>query len=932
MLSWRNFYYRIIRQPRKIAVAVVLLLLAFAYLSRVDRIEFYARYHEEIQFFKKLSNVVYVPHSFLPSKLERYDLIIPEKKLRELNSNLPPTYQNQLLTDQYKDTKSAVFQSDEQSYDVNVRYRGDTDAHWRDPQKSWFIDFKAEAYFENKEEMHLVIPVDRKYLVEELNFYRARKAGLVVPETKFVNFFVNGRRQGVYWMLEGASKDLLERQNVSGDVNFYASEDFTQIIAPGDNPFGTPNYWRKYSTELISSTDSYADLVALFDLINNTNDETFNRNIGTILDMDVFYQWQINQYLATSQHQSGQNMRFFFDITRGKFILMPWDIGLDSAPPALYEANYNKLITRILSNPEFLHERNKRLWAYVSDPANLEDDVQHYDALDRLTKVDFLKDSKKIESNLAYRKAVKLYRQQIIDRFNTLKSNLEHANAAGQVDVRITDGQAVVTISTNGFSAVALRKISLRTDACAGPFKLYADQNSNGRIDAADRPMGELTCSNGEYVRDDLPFIVYSKKNVSDPLYLKPGFNQANLIFTADQKAAITLIKSDTLTLGVYNAITNQAINNVSVRFVTDEVTFNYEVLTRTPTQFVAAYPQFRLSGADVVLPAGTHVFDHDVIVPPGMRLVVEPGALLQLGEGVSIYSRSPVVVRGTASLPVRVSGLRGAVWGSFSIIDANATSTIEYAQFDGGKDDFLFGNFSIGMVSVYHSPVVVRNSLFTNSKSDDGLNIKYGHAEVSGNQFVTNSFDGLDLDVTNARVSGNTFLNNGNDGIDISSFQPFIIQNVIKGSGDKCISVGENSQAIIFNNILDGCNFGFAAKDYSSPLVINNTIINNNFGFGAYQKKQIFGGGHPTIINSILWGNKQLSEMDAKSSVDIMFSDVQGGWAGEGNRDAEPKLANGFVVPTSDLANAGSAEKLQSLIGVTFDKVPMGAISQSFK
>lgn len=932
MVNWRNLYYRIVKQPHKIAAVLFVVLLAGVYVASVDRVTFYQKYHEEIQFFKKLSNVVYLPYSFFPSKLDRYDIIISEKKWRELDKNLPPIYQNQLLTEQYKDTKSAIFRASGVDYDVNVRYRGDTDAHWRDPQKSWFIDFKKEAYFDNKEEIHLVIPVDRKYLVDELNFYRARKAGLVVPETKFVNLFVNGRRQGVYWMLEGASKDLLERQNIPGDVNFYASDDFTHIIAPNSNPFGSLGYWRRYSSELHSSTDNYGDLAKLFDLINNADDQTFGSSISDILDVDVFYQWQINQYLATSQHQSGQNMRFFFDTSRGKFILMPWDIGIDPAPPALYEANYNKLVTRILSNPEFLNERNKRLWAYVGNPANLEDDLRHYDELDRQTKVDFLKDGKKVESSLAYRKEVGLYRQQFIDRFNLLKSNLENSNAAGRVDVRAVDGQAMISISTTGFSSVSLGSIALTVERCGGPFKLYADENGNGRVDAPDRPMGELTCINNKYARDDLRFTVFSKKDLSDPAYLVPGYNQASLIITADRSADIKLFKADTLTLEMKNGVTGQDVPQMSVRFTTDDFSFDFDALNRTPAQFVAANPQFRLSGSDVMLGSGRHVFDRDVIVPSGTRLVVEPGASLQLGAGVSIYSKSPVTMRGTVQSPIRVSGSGGAVWGSFAIIDVNATSTIEYTQFDGGSEDYLFGNYVSGMVSIYHSPALIRYNIFSNSKSDDGLNVKYGYAEIFKNKFITNSADALDLDVTNSKVVGNEFLKNGNDGIDISSLRPYIAENVIRGSGDKCISVGENSQAVIFNNILDGCNFGFAAKDYSSPLVIHNTIINNNFGFGAYLKKQIFGGAHPIIINSILWGNKQLSEIDEKSKVDILFSDVQGGWPGEGNRNSEPKLTNGFVDVTSDLAAAGSAEKLRSLIGIELDKAPMGAIPQLFK
>jgi hypothetical protein len=51
--------------------------------------------------------------------------------------------------------------------------------------------------------------------------------------------------------------------------------------------------------------------------------------------------------------------------------------------------------------------------------------------------------------------------------------------------------------------------------------------------------------------------------------------------------------------------------------------------------------------------------------------------------------------------------------------------------------------------------------------------------------------------------------------------------------------------------------------------------------------------GGITTITNSILWGNSTLQIAETQGTVSVTFSDVQGGWPGEGNIDADPCFAD---------------------------------------
>ncbi|MHC4889564.1 MAG: hypothetical protein ACYTEO_08920 [Planctomycetota bacterium] len=80
-----------------------------------------------------------------------------------------------------------------------------------------------------------------------------------------------------------------------------------------------------------------------------------------------------------------------------------------------------------------------------------------------------------------------------------------------------------------------------------------------------------------------------------------------------------------------------------------------------------------------------------------------------------------------------------------------------------------------------------------------------------------------------------------------------------------------------------------------SSPAVANCTIIGNTAateGGGMYNESN----SEPNVANSILWGNSpnQIVDVDVPdpnwdSSTTVICSDVQGGWVGTGNIDADP-------------------------------------------
>jgi hypothetical protein len=171
-----------------------------------------------------------------------------------------------------------------------------------------------------------------------------------------------------------------------------------------------------------------------------------------------------------------------------------------------------------------------------------------------------------------------------------------------------------------------------------------------------------------------------------------------------------------------------------------------------------------------------------------------------------------------------------------------------------------------------------------------DGFTITAGNASGSnqcsgGGMYNYNS----ELTLTNCTFSGNSASEGGGGMYNYYYSDPNIVNCTFSG-----------------NSAYDGggmCNY-----DQSSPTVTNCTFIGNSadYGWGGGMSNV---GSSPNVTNCILWGNTAPAGAqiynDGTSSPTVGFSDVQGGWAGTGNIDADPLFvdANGpdDIIGTED-------------------------------
>lgn len=731
--------------------------IRMSFLRNPVVIYFLHTYHS----FRKLPDIVFAPYYLIPSKLPAYTIYITSENINFLNSNLPDNPISGYLYDENKVWVDAIFIAGGYKEKVQIKYRGTNANHWNSFQKSLRVKFPSEHLFNGMKSFDLIIPYDRGYFAEVLNFYRAQKLGLAVLDMSFARLSLNGVDMGVYIEVERWNEKKLSRSPLPDTLEVFNFGD--GVSTDGKNTDATliniksrnDNYYFAQNTGLSSGEEN---LKVFYNILENADDETFKRLAPIIIDLPKLYAFNVVSVLAGSGHFDGSfgNVYLIFNPEKGKFEISPWDLGVRSIGNVFGDQRI-ELTNRVFSILEFRNARNKLLKSYIENQENLTDDMKFYDGWFEKTKYDFFTDNAKLYNNFQFLKQVRLFRKTLVDNFSAARAVLNYGD------------------------------------------KYYMDNS--------------LTAIKRK------------------PLVLKESFSRL-----------------------------------LEAGYSIDEFIMNNPFFVKRDTQTVALLPK-------------TYYFQRDIIIPLGVRVVIDPGATLYMGEGISFFSYGSVIARGNNEKPIRVlRAYPNLAWGTFGVVNTeNDKSVINNVEFDGGSGDKINGIIFTGMAAFHNADVEITNSIFKNAGDDDALNIKYGNFSVVNSVFTDNYSDGVDIDFSpkNSIVENNRFYNNGRieggDTIDLSWSDLLIKDNLIKGCSDKGISVGESSKPIVTSNTIEDCDIGIAVKDSSLAEIRDNVIKNSRIGIAAYQKKQVFGGGTANVINTLFENVKTKYENDGLSEINIL-------------------------------------------------------------
>lgn len=137
---------------------------------------------------------------------------------------------------------------------------------------------------------------------------------------------------------------------------------------------------------------------------------------------------------------------------------------------------------------------------------------------------------------------------------------------------------------------------------------------------------------------------------------------------------------------------------------------------------------------------------------------------------------------------------------------------------------------------------------------------------------------------IRNCVISGNVAINGTGGGIFCMNSNPAIVDCVIMGNS------AARGGGVSWNVTSGGGYMGYC------PTIRNCTIVGNSaesLAGGVYASWS----GEPEISSSILWGNTASSAAQAKDSgnLTISYSDIQDGWPGVGNINADPLFEDDY-------------------------------------
>jgi len=342
-----------------------------------------------------------------------------------------------------------------------------------------------------------------------------------------------------------------------------------------------------------------------------------------------------------------------------------------------------------------------------------------------------------------------------------------------------------------------------------------------------------------------------------------------------------------------------------------------------------------------------------DCEVPYGQTLTIEPGVQVKFVGHYKLALKGALTAVGAVQDTIwfaHAAPLPTNTWAGLRFDHTEGASNLAYCKIESGHAQGSVGQASArgGGVSVDSASVNITHCRIFQNRADvkgGGIYLRYANSIVDSCQFVSNASvsDGGAIFVeycTNVTISNNLMALNTADngagmhyvyslgviednrfemnyantmnggGIYLDHSSPLLqrnsfIFNVAAGFyGAGIFCANSSSPQILYNEICSN-NSGLTCVNASSPQIDNNTVAyNGGRALSAENNSNPFGR------NNIFYGNLLPFYIGTSSSIFMTYSDIQGGWPGFGNFDANPNfIGNGsfYLMPFSPCIDAGS-------------------------
>ncbi len=376
-----------------------------------------------------------------------YSITIDPNDLRQLDAVL--AQEGRVLSDNGRIWIDAKFEDAHAKYSVEMRVRGDQPNHWAFAKKSWRIKFNDAELFEGMKEINLIIPEDRAWFGAMINHRHAEALGLLQPNMRFVAVSINESFPLLYLEVEHWTREMLERKGNTGNVDF-----FKQSF---ENSFKSVATWDTY----IEAETKDKETLEAADLLIKMSKSTLDENIfSVVFDQSDIAKWYAHSLLSGDQHVTEDNIRVFFDLSKGRFEPVPWDVHLYDPRPLVDPSN-NPLWNRIFSLPEWKLAAHTVLWNYLSNAETLKADLQFAEEQRNIIESVIYSDPLKFQTNREVRADLDRRMEQLQSNYTSLQQELQQSIVKVRVRPLFTEDEQEQTTSVIDLFVLGQSLVSL---------------------------------------------------------------------------------------------------------------------------------------------------------------------------------------------------------------------------------------------------------------------------------------------------------------------------------------------------------------------------------------------------------------------------------------------------------------------------------------
>ena len=338
----------------------------------------------------------------------------------------------------------------------------------------------------------------------------------------------------------------------------------------------------------------------------------------------------------------------------------------------------------------------------------------------------------------------------------------------------------------------------------------------------------------------------------------------------------------------------------------------SYIVVTASGTNETAVLDGFTITGSGIAVDRPVP-YNHsggmynDNSSPTLIDCTFSENQAAENGGGMYNNSSNPVLLNCT------FSG-NDAPQGGSGMYNENSSPTLTNCTFVENR----VGGGGAGMYNVNSNPVLL-NCIFTANiahRSGGGMYNDHSSPVMTNCIFTENSGGddgggGMFNEESSPKLADCVFRKNSTTGSGGGMFNIVSYPTLLncKFTGNSAEDNGGGIDDNMSFPTLTNCTFTGNSASYggaihcfdSAALIINNTILNN---LASGRRAVVRGGGiycdisSPTVVNTILWNNHP-DEIygprgrEITASITVTYSDVEGGFPGEGNIDVEPMFVD---------------------------------------